>query len=305
MFVRAGAASAGAAAALVLLFGWPWRAPNAVRRALGEVLGAAAAIYLGAWMLGWSFNWPPKSAEDRFFVILLPVVILVETAAAFPKVQWLIWTLRLLIAIGAARLLLHDSVYLKGTDSSGWSAAEATTWLVGLALALRAVWLVLIGGNGSVPHAAVPLILGVTAAGATVMLAVFSAYANGSLLGLPLAGAMIGVSLAGLALARSPGGEGAIGVSIVGLFGLLVIGRFFASLTTLHAGILLLAPAVYWLVAFAWFERFRPWLRGAVAVALTAAVVAGVVLHAKQEFEREQEASSSSPGETDAEDLYK
>src|SRR5262249_2402913 len=115
MFVRAGAASAGVAAAVVLLFGWPWRAPNAVRRARGEVLGWAAAIYLGAWMLGWSMNWPPKSAEDRFFVVLLPVVILVEIAAAFPKVpRWLIWAPRLVIAVGAARLLLHDSVYLKG-----------------------------------------------------------------------------------------------------------------------------------------------------------------------------------------------
>src|SRR5207245_3499316 len=175
------------------------------------------------------------------------------------------------------------SVYLKGTDSSGWSAAEATTWLVGLALALRAVWLVLIGGNGSVPHAAVPLILGVTASGATVMLAVFSAYANGSLLGLPLAGAMIGVSLAGLALARSPGGEGVIGVGIVGLFGLLVVGRFFATLTTLHAGLLFLAPTAYWLVAFPRFDRFRPRLRATIAVALTAAVVGGAVVHAKHE----------------------
>src|SRR5207249_4080071 len=176
---------------------------------------------------------------NRLFVVLLPAVILVEIAAAFPKVpQWLIWALRLLIAIGAARLLLHDSVYLKGTDSSGWSVAEATTWLVGLAVALRAVWL------------------------------------------------------------------GVIGVGIVGLFGLLVVGRFFATLTTLHAGLLFLAPTAYWLVAFPRFDRFRPRLRATIAVALTAAVVGGAVVHAKHESEGDRAGSATSPDDTGIENPY-
>src|SRR5262249_20166311 len=157
------------------------------RRALGEVLGVAAAIYLGAWLLGWSPRWPPSNQENRFFLILLPVVILVEIAGAFPKFpQSLIWALRLVIAIGAARVLLHGSVHLKGTEPPTWTALEAVQWLAGLALALRAVWLLLSGGNRRVPVPGAALMLGLTAVAATALLAQYYAYLNGSMIGLPL-----------------------------------------------------------------------------------------------------------------------
>jgi len=314
-------ASAAVAAIVVLLVAWPWRASNPARRSLGEVLGVAAAIYLGAWMLGCKLDWPSsakagflstllsvvtKTAEARFFFILLPAAILVELVGTLPKApHWLTWALRLAIAAGAARVLLHDSRYLEdraGTGSPDWSPMVAAAWLGGLAVALRAVWLSLTGWNRRVAEPWAAAALALTAAAATVA-AMLSAYGSASTLGLPLAGAMGGVAVAGLIVVRSPGADGAIGVGTVGLFGLLVIGHFFASLTILHAGVLLLAPALYWLAAIPSSDKFRPWLRGVVAVAMTALAVGSVVLHARHEFGKESAASSSSPDES-PEDPY-
>src|SRR5438552_18637333 len=123
--LRAFGASAAVAAVVVLLFGLPWRSPNPTRRALGEVLGVAAALYLGGWLLELNLRWPPRTAEGRYLLVLLPAVVVVEIVGAIPKVShWVTWVLRLAIAAGAARLLLHNSSYLvdlSGTGSPEWS----------------------------------------------------------------------------------------------------------------------------------------------------------------------------------------
>ena len=57
---------------------------------------------------------------DRLLVIVIPAALIVELLSAFPKLpRWLVWALRLAIAGGFARVLLHGSIYLSDPASSG------------------------------------------------------------------------------------------------------------------------------------------------------------------------------------------
>jgi hypothetical protein len=92
------AISAVVAGAILLLFGWPWRAPNRVRGRIGGVLGVGAGISAGCWWLGVSPNWPPREDQDRLLFVLLPALIVVETAVALvARPRWLAWLLRLVV----------------------------------------------------------------------------------------------------------------------------------------------------------------------------------------------------------------
>ena len=128
-----------------------------------------------------------------------------------------------------------------------------------------------------------PIALAVVCAGAgcTVML---SGYATGGQLGLPLAGALVGVGFVSMALRGRVDVASALSVGLVGLFGLLVIGRFFGTLTTVHAIVLFAAPLLAWLPEMISSPRLRPWLRGAMRLALVAIPVVFVLAQAWQRF---------------------
>src|SRR5262245_36420343 len=125
--LRVGTVTGAVAVCVLLAFSWPWRAPRPVRMALGWVLWVAAAFYLGSYLLESDLPWPPfelnervlviylpaavppLEVRDRLLIILLPGTVLVECMAAFRWMRWWIaWTLRLVIAASAARVLLHD-----------------------------------------------------------------------------------------------------------------------------------------------------------------------------------------------------
>ena len=126
-------------------------------------------------------------------------------------------------------------------------------------------------GPGSVPA-------GITRGGdrgraaVTVML---SGYASGGQVGLPLAAALMGVTAAALVLTRKTPRTGPLGVAIVGLFSLLVIGRFFGELTSAHAIVLLCAPLLGWSTELPYVRRLPSWARGLARVILVAVVVVG------------------------------
>src|SRR5262249_30781066 len=151
------------------------------------------------------------------------------------------------------------------------------------AAALVAVWAALARLAGRTGGRSVPLALALACggAGATVML---SGYASGGQLGLPLAAAVAGAVLASLLLARPLDASPLTGVAVVGLFSLLVIGRFFGQLETRYAVALFLAPLVCWLSELPFVRRTDAWLRGLVRVALTVAPVVLVVWLAQQKF---------------------
>src|SRR4051794_39863397 len=117
----AAAGLAGIAAALVLV------AATAVRRpAVGGVLAGAAGVALGCWWLGLWPAWPPREDAGRLVLFLLPAAAAVELAAAVNRMALRRANpLRVIVALLAARILLHDSVYLVGPESGEWSTTQA------------------------------------------------------------------------------------------------------------------------------------------------------------------------------------
>jgi hypothetical protein len=246
--------------------------------AAGMVLGVGLGFFAGCAWLGIRPHWPPREDQHRLLLILFPSVILVELVAAAAG-KWT-WLLRLALAGSAAWILLFGSVYL--TDLAGPGSREWTpgqTWLIltALAAALVMVWAALASLARHTGGRSVPLALGLTCGGAgvTVML---SGYASGGQLGLPLAAAVAGVVIASLVLTRPIDASGVTGLAVVGLFSLLVIGRFFGELTTSHAVVLFLAPLVCCLSELPLVRRLRPGLRGLGGVVLAVAPVVMVVL---------------------------
>jgi hypothetical protein len=322
LILEAMAAAALISAGFVLILGWRWRSPSAaqvpsypdaqsdsnhlhVRRrqpaspwaSAGAVLGVGLGFYAGVWLLGLRPHWPPREDLDRLAFILLPAVIAIELMGAFAgRFRWLVWLPRLAVAAVAARILLHGSVYL--TDSTGagtpeWSPAQ--TWLIfgGLAAALAAVWALLALLMWRAPGPSVPLALAIPCAGAAVTV-MLSSYASGGQAGFALAAALAGAALASLALARPPDLQGVLSIGVVGLFALLVMGRFFATLSTTNAALLFFAPLLCWLPELPYIRTAWPWLRALVRVTAVAVPVIAVLILAQQKFDKDS--GRPSPG---------
>jgi hypothetical protein len=133
------------------------------------------------------------------------------------------------------------------------------------------------------------------AAAATVML---SGSLSEGLLGIPLAGALAGVGVASLLLPGSRAPSGAVGFGVVGLFGLLLVGRLFAELTTFNAAMLFSAPLFCGASELPYVRRLPAWLRGAIGVGLVVLAVGFVTAQAWQKFEEESRPAPGSNGPT-------
>jgi len=295
-----------AAAALLLGCAWPWRAPRTGKVRAGWALGVGVGFFLGCLALGIRPHWPPREDLDRLLALVVPAVVAVEVLAALAKVpRSIVWFLRLVISAGTARVLLHGSSYITdmaGPGSSEWSSFE--TWLIlgGLAGLVAGVWVLLSLLARRVPEPSLALSLAVTSAGAalTVML---SGYATGGQIGLPLAAALIGAIIASLVLARSSRVAEPLGVALVGLYSLLVIGRFFGELTTAHGILLLCAPVLGWLPEIPYLRRVPRWARGLARVILVGVLVSAVLVHASRKFDQSSRSpSDSGPREPSIED---
>jgi hypothetical protein len=259
-----------------------------LRLQIGWVLGFGAGIYAGCAVLGMVPHWPIPEDRDRFLAILLPLTLAVEiTTVAAKKPRWLAPSLRLILAGAAAPVLLYNSVYLvdlSGPHSAEWPPLLAFVILLGLAAALFTLWELLarLQARAVDRPAAAALTLTTLAAGATVML---SGYYHGGLIAMPLAGAGVGVTLASFAAPRNwmitsyqPG------VGVIGLFTVLMIGRFFGDLPTYLALCLWLAPLLAWVPEGPGLRRLRPSLRGAMRLVLVAVPLVLVVVKALARF---------------------
>jgi hypothetical protein len=264
--------------------------------AAGWLVGVVAGFLTGCWVLGLRPHWPPREDQDRFLVLLLPAVLVVELLATVPKVPaWLIWLLRLAVAVTAARVLLHDTIYLTdlaGPGSREWTPAQ--TWLIlgGLAAGLAAAWVLLDLLTRRTPSRALPLALALACVGAAVTV-MLSGYASGGQLGLPLAAALVGATGASVVLSRPGSMTGAVGFGLVGLFGVLIIGRFFGELSTANALLVFLAPLLCWIAELPYAQRLRPWLRAVTQVALVAVPLVIVIALAQRKFVEESKAPSA------------
>jgi hypothetical protein len=280
------AAAALAASVPVLLLGWPWRDPRSGRAAFACLLGAGIGLVVGCWRLGLRPRWPPLEDQDRLLLVLFPALLAVElTAACLDRFRWLAWLPRLVIAGTAARILLHESIYLAAADTGTRPWTPVQTWLIlgGLAATLAASWVLLALLARRSPGRSVPLSVALACggAGATVML---SGYASAGELGLALAAALIGVVIASLVLAAPPATDGLLGLGLVGLFALVVVGHFFGQLATNHAVLLFCAPLLCWLPELPFLRRTRPAYRGIARVVLTLVPVAVALVLAQQKY---------------------
>ena len=230
--------------------------------------------------------WPPLEDRARFLTLLVPLVLVVETLTATMQSRGLAWIVRLGLTVVVAPILLHHSVYLadlNGHDSAEWSLYQATIALCGLAALLALVWATLseLQSRTSTPAVLWVLVFDALATAATVML---SGYFRGGLLGLGLAGAIAGATLASyITQPRSPT-SGSLGMSVIGIFTVVLLGRFFGTLSTSMAVCLLIAPLVAWTVELPRLRALAPSWRGAGRLACVAIPLIVVVIVAQRKF---------------------
>jgi hypothetical protein len=274
--------------AIVLYIAYLRPTPNHFRQRIGWILGPVIGFYAGCALLDLAPSWPVRADRDRFLIVLLPLTLLVEVVAAFsPEPRWWHWLPRLSLAGVAAPILLHHSVYvadLSGPDSAEWPPAQRALILVGLAALLASVWLLLSWLQARTAQQAVSLSLTLSclAAGLTVML---SGSLTSGLVALPMAGALAGATLASFFVPAAPGTNRCLGIGLVGLFSVLVSGRFFAALPTSSAIYLLLAPLLAWLPECPGVRKLHPGIRAVLAVSLVMIPLVIVVLNAKKKFD--------------------
>jgi uncharacterized membrane protein len=276
--------------------------PGASRIAVGGALGAGIGFVAGACALGQQPSWPLAEDHDRLLAVLLPAAVIVECVAAVQRGHpWLAWSLRFVLSAAAAPILLYGSTYVSEVAGSrAWTNAEMVAWLAGLAVSLVVIWMAAVRLLPTGLGRMLPFALSGAAAAAcvTVML---SGYMTGGELALPLAGAVGGAAVAALILRMLRCDTGVVGVGVVGLFAVLVIGRFFGTLSTVHGAILLAAPLLVCVPELLPRKNSSPWLHGALAVVLLVIPITFVIAQAREKFVQES-ASSSSPEGTSADE---
>ena len=274
-------------AGLVLLVIARPATPAPWRMAAGWVTGLGAGIYCGCARLREWPHWPPLEDRDRFLVILMPLALAVEFAAMLlPTRRWIAWMLRIAVATADAPILLYNSSYLadlSGPGSAEWNRAD-TVLVLGLAAAmLAAVWglLAVLQARTSDRALAPVLVFTALASGATVMLC---GYFRGGQFALPIAGAIAGVTLASYALPKQPTGNPGLGVSIIGIFTVTFIGRFYGSLPTSPAILLLVAPLLLWIAEIPALRKLPPAARSAIGIAAVLSTLVLIVAWAQIRF---------------------
>jgi hypothetical protein len=272
--------------------------PETVDRLAAAVLPAASAAEVSAFLA----RMPTPVAVDRLLWIVLPAAVVVEAAGAvatrfsgrFAPARWFIWLLRALVAAGIAPVLLRGSGYVSGTWRQ-WSTGEAVGVYAGIGAAVFGVWLLTaIGNRRATWAAAAATTVSLQATGIVMFLAT---YLGGGKAALPLTGALCG-ALAASAMpscrgrnaegdpsARTAHGETLLSLAVVGLAGLLVVGRFFSRVESWEAVVLGAAPLLTLVGALPVVAKQRPWIAATVTLGSAAIGPAIVVYLAKRAFD--------------------
>lgn len=301
--------SAAASGVVFLAVAAPWRNPRQWRAGVAWVLGLGAGFYVGSVLLGQWPRWPPAEDRDRLLAILLPLTLAVEFVAVFLPARWLAWILRLAVASSAAPILLYNTTYLadlSGPGSAEWPPAMAALILCTLAALLIGAWVACDRLQARKSERVLSSVLAVTslAAAFCVML---SGYYRGGLLGLPLGAALCGTTIASYVSQRllqcktnadapTKPISGSVGIGLIGLCYVLLVGRFFGSLPTSSALILLFAPLAAWIVEMPGLRKLRPSVRAAICVVVVAAPLCSVLTLAQMRFMEAWKAKSKPAG---------
>jgi hypothetical protein len=292
------------AAVILPLSGWPWRMPRPGRTRIGGIVGVGAGIYVGCWWLGVWPNWPPREDQDRLLFILLPAVMVVEILGALvARPRWVPWLLRLAVAAAAGPCLLYGSSYLSelaGPGSREWTSVQMAFVLAGLAMLLALGWVSAWMLVQRTACRSIPIVLALVSAGAAVAI-MLSGYASGGQIGLAIGAAIVGGVIGSLP-SRTPQMNGIVGLGVVGLFGLLVAGRFFGQLSTFNAVLLWCAPVLAWIAELPLLRRGGPRARGVTRVCFCSAPVVIAVLAAQHQFQIDASQTTAGANQPAADD---
>lgn len=289
LYWKAIGATAIVSAACVLAMAGVRRPATATRLNSACVLGMALGLALGYCVLSLRLTWPPLNGLDRLLAIVVPVALAIELIAGFDQVpRWSVWLLRVSLAAATPRILLHGSIYLHGSGNE-WTTSQAVIALALSGALLAGVWGLLSWLSQRSPGISIPfaLSLATQCAGLTVMMA---GYIKGGEAAFPLTATLVATTLAAKLISKRTGVpahfSATIGIGVVGLFGLLYIGRFFGRLSTGCALTILLAPLLCWLTETPHLRSRKPWIVGSLRLMLVAIPLVVVLAMAKREFDR-------------------
>lgn len=285
LFAKGVIATAVASAVFVLAAGWDRQAPSALRINAASLLAVALAMALGCHVVAILPRWPAANVLDRYFLFVLPGAALVELLAAVPRVpRWLAWGLRAGLAAATGPILLYKSSYLEGS-ADGWSTCDIWTALLAAAVLLLLVWGLTARLLKQSPGFSISLAVTETAlaGGLVVML---SAYPTGGATAVPLAAALVGAVAGSWLLTARPATGGSLGFTLVGIFGVLMMGRFFGALSTERALLVLLAPLLCWVAEVPPLRRRPPWQVAILRLVLVAVPLIVALVLAQRDFAR-------------------
>jgi len=291
LYLKAMGAAAIVSAIIVLAMVLARRHASTTWLNLSCILGIGLGLVVGYSVVSLRLAWPPVNGLDRFLTITVPLALSIELIAGFPNVpRWVAWLLRMSLAVTIPRILLHGSVYLSDSPE-GW-----TPWQAGMSLAvcgalLVGVWSLLSWLSQRSPGASIPLALSlpILCAGLTVMMA---GYIKGGVAAFPLLATLVATTVAARLMSkrsvalnnfRAPA---IVGIGVVGLFGLLFVGRFFGRLSTDYALAMLLSPLLCWVTEITQLRHRKPWLVGTLRLVLVAIPLLVVLAAAKRDFDR-------------------
>lgn len=259
---------------------------------LSCVLGIGLGLVVGYGVVSLNLVWPPMKGLDRFLTIIVPLTLSVELIAGFQFVpRWGAWLLRMSLAATIPRVLLHGSVYLSGS-TDGWTPWQADAALVVFGAMLGSVWGLLAWLSQRSPGTSIPLALSLSilCAGLTVMMA---GYIKGGVAAFPLVATLVATTIGARLMAKRSAvlanfeALAIVGVGVVGLFGLLFLGRFFGRLSTGSALAMLLAPLLCWVTEMPRLRHRKPWFVGTLRLLLVAIPLLVAFAAAKRDFDRD------------------
>lgn len=292
LYLQSIGAAAIVSAVFALALAGGRRNPGTTWRNAACVLGMGFGLAAGYYVISLGLVWPPTNGLDRLLTIVVPAALACELIAGFPHVpRWVAWLLRTSLAAAVPRILLHGSIYLSGADGD-WPLWRAGMAMVACGALLAGMWGLLSWLNERRPGVSIPFALALAAqcAGLTVMMA---GYLKGGAAAFPLAATVAGTTIAAWLMTKrgcvraSFGPPAILGIGVVGLCGLLFIGRFFGRLSTGSALTMLLAPLLCWVTELPLLRHRQPWLLGSLRLALVAIPLALVLVLAKRDFDRD------------------
>ncbi|PHS06123.1 MAG: hypothetical protein COA78_14630 [Blastopirellula sp.] len=258
---------------------------------IGYVIAISCGLAVGYYMLSLQLAWPPRNALERFLTLVLPAVLVIELVAGFHRLpNWSVWLFRVTLALILPRILLHDSVFLMGSEY-GWLLWQIYLVQLVCGVLLIGLWALLSKLTERSPGVSISLAIQMSTlcAGLTVMMAL---YIEGGEAALPLVAALLATTIVGsLLFKRSDESEDngmpvIIGVGVIGLFSILFIGRFFGELTTESALVILLAPLLCWVTEIPPLRNQKPWFVGTIRLFFVAIPLLVVLFLAKRDFDQ-------------------